>query len=97
MFSGVLILRKDVEPWLNWIFDIVFLNHANHGISVALFGYDRGKLPCNYIYCLYRDPKDFLKFLDAPANISFHSFFIIFFIVHVCTYINMTMKLKRLN
>ncbi|KAG4078026.1 hypothetical protein HA402_002077 [Bradysia odoriphaga] len=97
VFSGVLLLKKDVQPWLKWIFDIVFLNHANHGITVALFGYDREKLPCDYIYCPYRDPEEFLKFLDAPATISFHPFFIIFIIVHVCTYINMKLKLKRLN
>lgn len=96
-FSGVLILQKDVQPWLKWIFDITFLNYANNGITVALLGYDRGKLPCDSIYCPYRNPKDFLKFLDTPVTISFHPLFIIFFIVHICTFVNMTIKLKRLN
>lgn len=96
-FSGVLVLKKDVQPWLKWVFDISFLNHANNGITIALLGYDREKLQCDDIYCRFKDPTDFLKFIDAPATISFHSFFIILFIVHICTFINMTLKLKRLN
>lgn len=97
IFSGVLVLKKDVQPWLKWIFDIIFLNHANDGMVLALFGYDRENLECEDIYCHFRDPKEFLQLIDAPTNISFHSFFIIFCIVHLFTYVNVMMKLKRIN
>ncbi|XP_037037724.1 ATP-binding cassette sub-family G member 1-like [Bradysia coprophila] len=97
IFCGVLVLRKDVQPWLKWIFDITFLSHGNDGMVLALFGYNREKLECERIYCHYAEPKDFLKLIDAPSHISFHSFFIILLIVHSFTYINMMMKLKKIN
>lgn len=97
IFSGVLVLKKDVLPWLKYIFDITFLNHGNDGMVLALFGYNREKLECPELYCHYRDPKDFLKLIDAPANISFHSFVIIFLIVHTVTYFLMSLKLRRMN
>lgn len=97
IFSGVLVLKKDVQPWLKWIFDIIFLNHANEGMVLALFGYNRGKLECKDIYCHFEDPKEFLKLIEAPASISFHSFFLIFCTVHLVTYVIVMIKLKRIN
>lgn len=97
IFSGVLVLKKDVLPWVKYIFDVTFLNHGNDGMVLALFGYDREKMECEKFYCHFRDPKEFLKLIDAPASISFHSFVIIFLIVHAVTYVNMTVKLKRID
>lgn len=97
MFSGVLVLKKDVQPWLKWIFDINVLNHANEGMTMALFGYNRGKLECTDIYCHFKDPKDFLKLIEAPTTVSIYSFFLICFIVHVFTYVIVMIKLNRIN
>lgn len=97
ILSGFLVLKKDVQPCLQWIFDIIFLKHGFDGMVLALFGYDRGKLECGTIYCHFSDPKEFLKLIDAPTNISFHSFLIILFIVHIFTYFSMMIKLKRIN
>lgn len=97
IFSGFLVLKKDVQPWLNWIFDIIFLNHANNGMLLAVFGYDREKLDCEDIYCHYKDPKVFLQLIEAPTCIAFRSLFVIFCIVHVLTYVNVMLKMKRIS
>lgn len=97
IFAGILVLKKDAQPWLQWIFEINFLKHANDGITEAIFGYHRGKLECEEMYCHFRNPKTFMRMIDAPENTLkvFYVFPLIFVLMHVWTYINMNNRLKR--
>lgn len=95
-FAGVLVLQRDAHPWMQWIFDLDFLKHANDGITQAIFGYNREALECDKIYCHFEKPVTFLKLIGSPDNPmqSIYAFPIIFFAVHVVTFYNVNQRLK---
>lgn len=97
MFAGVLILEKDALPVMKWIFELIFLKHANDGVVIAILGYDREKLQCDELYCHFQNPKTFLKLIEAPedASKSFYPLAIILVVVHLATFYNMNNRLKR--
>jgi uncharacterized Zn-finger protein len=95
-FAGVLVLQKDTQPWIKWVFDLDFLKHANDGVAQAILGYDR-KLQCDKIYCHFEKPQVFLKMVGAPENPlqAIYAFPIIFIIVHLLAFFIMNNRLKR--
>lgn len=98
-FAGVLVLEKDAQPVMKWIFQIIFLKHANDGITQAIFGYGREKLQCDELYCHFQKPEKFLQMIDAPTDLTngILAFPIIFMLIHLITYYNMNNRLKRSN
>lgn len=95
-YAGVLVLQKDAQPWMQWVFDLDFLKHANDGVTQAILGYDREPLECDKIYCHFEKPVTFLKLIGAPENPmqAIYALPIIFIVIHVITFINMNYRLK---
>lgn len=95
-FAGVLVLQKDAQPIMKWIFEIIFLKHANDGITQAIFGYTREKMECDEIYCHFQNPEKFLKMIDSPSDATnaIFAFPLIFIVVHAITFFNMNNRLK---
>jgi ATP-binding cassette, subfamily G (WHITE), member 1 len=97
-FAGVLVLEKDAQPWLRWIFDLNFMKHGNDGLILAIFGFNRDKLECEEMYCHFRNPETFLKMIGAQDTLKvFYMFPIVFLVMHIWTYINMNNRLKHAN
>ena len=98
-FAGVLILQKDAQPWMRFIFELIFLKHANDGVTQAILGFDREKFYCNQMYCHFQKPDKFLSMIEAPADPikGVFAFPLIFLVVHLLTYYNMNKRLKRTN
>lgn len=96
-FAGVLVLEKDAQPLMKWIFEFIFLKHANDGITLAIFGYNREQFICEEMYCHFQRPEKFLQMIDAPKNAmkSFYVLPIIMLFMHVLSYLNMNNRLKR--
>lgn len=97
-FSGVLVLPKDTHPFLGWIFDLIFLKHANDGVVRAIY-HDREKLQCDEMYCHFQNPETFLKMIDAPKDPTktILAFPLIFLAVHVVAFYNVNKRLKSTN
>lgn len=64
IFSGFFIRMVDAAPILHWLFHISFLKYALEGTSLAIFGFDRPKMECHELFCMYRIPKKFLKMVN---------------------------------
>ncbi|KAI2474101.1 ATP-binding cassette sub-family G member 1 isoform X2 [Diabrotica virgifera virgifera] len=65
MFSGYFVQLRDCPHQLKWMFDISFPRYALEGLVLTIFGYDRGKLPCeSKDFCLYVYPEQFIKDKD---------------------------------
>lgn len=64
IFSGFFIHLTDAHASLHWLFHISFLKYALEGATLAIFGYDRSKLKCSEMFCMFHYPKDFLKSID---------------------------------
>lgn len=64
IFSGFFIRMVDAAPILHWLFHISFLKYALEGTSLAIFGFDRPKMECHELFCMYRLPKKFLKMVN---------------------------------
>ena len=61
IFSGFFIQMKDVHQMMHWLFHISFLKYGFEGLMLAIYGYDRSKLPCNADFCMFVLPKKFLR------------------------------------
>jgi hypothetical protein len=96
-FAGVLVLQKDAQWWMQWVFEIDFMKHGNDGLVHAIFGYNRSQFECDEMYCHFRNPKTLLKMIDAPEDPIkvFSTFPAIFLCVHLLTFYNMNKRLKR--
>lgn len=99
MLGGVLIIPKDTLPALQWIFDVIFLKHAQDGVIMAIFGMDREKLFCDQIYCHFQKPETLLRMIGAPDNLQKTAIclFVIFVVVHALTFFNMNNRLRRVK
>ncbi|CAG9829456.1 unnamed protein product [Diabrotica balteata] len=65
MFSGYFVQLRDCPHHLKWMFDISFPRYALEGLVLTIFGYNRGKLPCeSKDFCLYVYPEQFIKDKD---------------------------------
>lgn len=95
-FAGVLVLQKDAQWWLQWCFDYDFMKHCNDGILHAIFGYNREKFECDDMYCHFRNPKTFLKMVDAPEDPlkAFSYAPPTYVIIHLLAFYNMNRRLK---
>ncbi|GJQ74986.1 hypothetical protein Trydic_g9608 [Trypoxylus dichotomus] len=75
IFSGFFVQLYDVHPYMRWIFHISYIKYGLEGLMLAIFGYDREKMPCNADYCHYHYPNIFLEDVDmADANFGIHRF-----------------------
>lgn len=91
---------SDAHPSLHWLFNISFLKYALEGASLAIFGYDRPKMNCDELFCLYVLPKKFMKTIDmhngdyAYATLAL---VIIFFIFRFTAFYVMWLRLKAIR
>jgi hypothetical protein len=99
MFAGAFSRPHDSPYLIRWMYEVDFIKHAIDAILVAIFGWNREKLPCDAIYCHFRKPGDLLKFLGVSEETSiamaFASMSIIWFVLHISTYFNMRRYLKN--
>ncbi|KAM3963649.1 ATP-binding cassette subfamily G member 4 [Aphomia sociella] len=98
IFSGFFLRYSDAPLLFRWIFHISFLKHGLVGLVYAIFGMDRPKLPCSDIYCHYTYPKQFIMDMELGTdNYGFvvGALFAIAIFVFVCSYIILSIRLKR--
>ncbi|XP_065226170.1 ATP-binding cassette subfamily G member 4-like [Planococcus citri] len=74
MFSGFFLYYRDAEWYFQWLYDISVLRHGLEGLSIAVYGYGRRRLPCSKIFCYHISPKEFLQFVDIKECTSILGF-----------------------
>lgn len=97
VFSGGFVFQKDAVWFLQWNYGLDFMKHAADGLIMAVFGWDRAKLPCSKMYCHLQRPADIMKFLKLSPSVYhiFISFTLICAVLHFVTYYNMKYRLKK--
>lgn len=97
LFSGFIILEKDVHWMYHWIFESIYLKHAFYGVSSLILGFDREKLDCDEIYCHFQNPRKFLEMIGVSDDLikPLIAFFINFFTLHILTYFRLKHSLKN--
>ncbi|XP_073989553.1 ATP-binding cassette sub-family G member 4 isoform X2 [Rhodnius prolixus] len=60
MFSGFGVNFRDIPGYLSWGTHLSFLRYSLEGFVGAIYGMDRGILPCEELYCHYRYPDKFM-------------------------------------
>lgn len=98
IFSGFFIRMVDAAPMLHWLFHISFLKYALEGTALAIFGFDRPKMECRELFCMYRLPKKFLK-MQNLHNGDFLTAGIVLFsmvvLLRIMSFFMMNFRLKR--
>ncbi|KAL0266301.1 UNVERIFIED_CONTAM: hypothetical protein PYX00_008887 [Menopon gallinae] len=88
----------DLSLVFKWMSLFSYFRSAFHGIMTVLYGYDRGLLECNDLYCHFRTPKKILDEMDM-ANINIYANLIyissVCVVMHFLTFITLYMKLNN--
>lgn len=99
IFAGAFSRPHDSPYFIRWMYEIDFVKHSIDVIMVAIFGWDREKLPCDDIYCHFRRPSDLLIYLGVDEKVSivksFSSIAMVCTVSHILTYFNMRKWLKN--
>lgn len=82
IFSGFFVQLNDCHPYLRWLFHISFLKYGLEGLVLSVFGYNRGKLPCNSDYCHFVYPEKFI--LEKDMEYAQYSVAVMFLIGLIC-------------
>ncbi|KAJ8896931.1 hypothetical protein PR048_002277 [Dryococelus australis] len=54
IFSGFLIRMKDAPIYFHWLFHTSFIKYGVECCVWAVYGFNRGRLKCNELYCQYK-------------------------------------------
>ncbi|VVC93868.1 unnamed protein product [Leptidea sinapis] len=68
MFSEFFIPYHEMPPYLQPFALISYFRYAFDAFMETAYGFNRGKLPCYKIFCLFKDPKHYLEYLGLSRN-----------------------------
>ncbi|TDG46545.1 hypothetical protein AWZ03_006983 [Drosophila navojoa] len=68
LFSGFFIRMRELSWFLRPICDFSFFRYVFEGLMRAIYGYQRGDLPCHEEFCYYKSSEHFLKDFDMSGD-----------------------------
>ncbi|XP_034472213.1 ATP-binding cassette sub-family G member 4 isoform X2 [Drosophila innubila] len=68
LFSGFFIRLRELSWFLRPICDISYFRYIFEGLMRAIYGYDRGQLPCTKDFCFFYSSEKFLKEFDMDGD-----------------------------
>ncbi|XP_032584281.1 ATP-binding cassette sub-family G member 4 isoform X3 [Drosophila mojavensis] len=68
LFSGFFIRMRELSWFLRPICDFSFFRYVFEGLMRAIYGYQRGDLPCHEDFCYYKSSEHFLKDFDMSGD-----------------------------
>ncbi|XP_063235825.1 ATP-binding cassette sub-family G member 4-like [Bacillus rossius redtenbacheri] len=98
VFSGFLVRMRDSPVYFHWLFHTSFLKYGVECCAWAVYGYNRSQLECREVYCHYKTPEQFLKFLDMPLEYYWFNIGILvvmFFILRLISFLILLFRLNR--
>ncbi|XP_072938788.1 ATP-binding cassette sub-family G member 1-like isoform X2 [Epargyreus clarus] len=70
MFSEFFIPYQEMPKYLRPFANISYFRYAFDAFLQTAYGFQRPKLPCHRIYCLFRKPTDYLEHLGLSMDIT---------------------------
>lgn len=100
IFSGFFARTTDVFPWLHPIFDVSYFRHSFQGTLKVIYGYGRENLTCSEMYCHYKQPAKFLKYMNISVgdlHVEIIGLIAWILILQIMFYIILRIKLRNYN
>ncbi|KAL1440513.1 hypothetical protein MTO96_009369 [Rhipicephalus appendiculatus] len=82
MFCGAFAPRQMLTPYVSWLTEVSFVNHAYNGLLLSAYGYGRAKFPCSDFICVYEDPVELLQSAGV-ADRTIHEYCLILLAMEV--------------
>lgn len=99
IFSGFFVQLSKAHPYMQWLFHTSFLKYSFEGLMLAIFGYDRPKLPCELEdYCHFVYPQRFLEEMDmSHASYAFSVYFLLGLVLflRILAFLALTIQIRR--
>lgn len=97
LFSGFIVLQKDVHWIYDFLFESIYLKHAFYGVTSVIMGFNRSNLNCDQIYCHFQKPRKFMNMIGIKDDLITPSiaFATTFLILHILTYCRLRYRLKN--
>lgn len=98
IFSGFFVQLYDAHPYFQWVFHISFLKYGFEGLVLSVFGYDRGKLPCETDYCHFVYPDKFLDQMDmaqAQYYVAVLALIGINLVIRICAFVALYIQISK--
>lgn len=98
IFSGFFVQLNNAHPYMQWVFHISFLKYGFEGLVLSVFGYDRGKIPCNADYCHFVYPEKFLDEMDMENAVYSHSVYFLIglvFFLRILAFLALFVQIRR--
>ncbi|KAJ0175724.1 hypothetical protein K1T71_008883 [Dendrolimus kikuchii] len=70
MFSEFFIPYEEMPTYLRPVALISYFRYAFDAMLETVYGFNRPDLPCNKMFCMFKNPEDYLKHLGLARNIS---------------------------
>ncbi|XP_014247464.1 ATP-binding cassette sub-family G member 4 [Cimex lectularius] len=101
MFSGFGVNFRDIPEYLRWGTHLSFLRYSLEGYVGAIYGMDRGTLPCNdHFYCHYKYPDKFMYDVAMKGDVYMNCIIILIMMLiftKVVAYILLRWKIRSLR
>uniref|UniRef100_A0A182YMF2 ABC transporter domain-containing protein n=1 Tax=Anopheles stephensi TaxID=30069 RepID=A0A182YMF2_ANOST len=100
LFSGFFVNAGDMISILRPLSTVSFFRYQFHGAMQALYGYDRGTIPCGQVYCYYKKPATILEQFDIDAygyGTSISKALVLVLIMQLIIYVGFMVRLRRIN
>jgi hypothetical protein len=92
-----MIISKDTHKIYRFFYSLCFIDHSLKGVSNAVLGLGREKIPCDEIYCVYGNPNQVMKefALKSDITIGFIVIFLYMILFNVIAYVLIRFRLKN--
>ncbi|KAH7951099.1 hypothetical protein HPB52_004730 [Rhipicephalus sanguineus] len=100
MFCGAFAPRQMLTPYVSWLTEVSFVNHAYNGLLLSAYGYGRAKFPCSDFICVYDDPDELLRSAGVEDR-TIHEFCLILLameiVIRILGFFLLRFRLSRKN
>lgn len=92
-----MILAKDTHQIFRFLYSLCFIDYTLKGISNAVLGLGRTKMPCSDVFCVLGNPSHVIKEFGLGIDITKAFIVITFYILlfHVAGFILIRFRLKN--
>ena len=100
LFSGFFVNAGDMIAILRPLSTVSFFRYQFHGAMQALYGYDRGNIPCGQVYCYYKKPTTLLEQFDIDEygyGTSIAKALVLVLIMQLIIYVGFVVRLRRIK
>ncbi|KAF7988677.1 hypothetical protein HCN44_001250 [Aphidius gifuensis] len=98
VFSGFFVHLNDAPSFLQWLFHVSFIKHGFESVISSIYGFNRGKLDCDDLYCRYAEPKEFLSIMSMNKVEYYPSLLFLiglYILLDIIAYITLRLRVKK--